>query len=431
MIAWALGLAVLGGVFWFLVLPSPSWSGQPAWVRLVVVAAIALWTLACWRTKHWLQRGTDTPTRQRVLGVLAKTPVRVGLALLAFPLGVGWMIGFTGLLGGRSGSLLVGVISNAHMGLMFTGFAFLGLAFVRRGDEPRCRKCQYDLAGAPEEGYELCPECGSGLRSAHAIRRGTRRVIVPMVVFGVALVVVSYATIGTFLRGSSSYMPLLPTDSLIKEVTTAPRGFTMDEWAELLTRSLSPQQAEWLFEGLLDLRDDRGYYASEAEGWMDQAALSRAVPSEAIQRYYEGMLELWIAAPDMVRRSQPGDAWIGYGADHKGNLSVPSHAVLRVYFEPDSLTVDGRPADMVRDPRQPLPGLSMNTTDQSYRGEHRDRRTISTNGPQARLDPSAISGDSIEIRGTGRIMVVPYGAPASAAVWTKRIDVSKKVRVEP
>ncbi len=428
-LGWSALVLALAATAWF-VLPAWLGIGGRRWALPVMVLVMGLWIFACWFLKKWFTEGGDTPLRQRVLDVLALTPVRVVLALLAFPLMVGWMVTFTGLIGGRGGSLLVGVISNAQMGLMFSGFAFIGFAFVRRGDEPRCRKCQYDLAGAPEGGYVTCPECGASLRFSTAIIKGTRRVITPMIVLGAALVIASFASIGFLGHGSATYMPYLPNGALIKEVTVAPRGFTYEEWTELQTRTLTPTETETLFRGMLELRDTKGYVSPEAEGWLDATAIAQAVPADAIEHYYANMLDVWLAAPDVVSRLEGGSFRFGFGADHRGNISVPSSAVLRVWFEPDSLTVDGQPADMVQDPQQAIAGVSMNTTDQRRRGAPRDGQTYTSNGPVGRVEVASIATNEVELRGTGWIAVIPHGSGSSGAVWRKRADVRKTVRIE-
>lgn len=428
-LGWSALVLALAATAWF-VLPAWLGIGGRRWALPVMVVVMGLWIFACWFLKSWFAEGGDTPLRQRVLEVLALTPVRVVLALLAFPLMVGWMLTFTGLIGGRGGSLLVGVISNAQMGLMFTGFAFIGFAFVRRGDEPRCRKCQYDLAGAPEGGYDTCPECGGSLWFSTSIIKGTRRVITPMIVLGAAIVLASFASMGFLMRGSAAYMPYLPNGALIKEVTAAPRGFTHDEWTELLTRTLTPTETETLFRGMLVLRETKGYVSREAEGWLDATAIAQAVPADAIEQYYAGMLDVWLAAPDVVSRRDGGSFRFGFGADHRGNITVPSSAVLRVWFEPDSLTVGGQPADMVHDPRQAIAGVSMNTTDQRRRGAPRDEQTYTSNGPVGRVDIASIATNEIELRGTGWIVVIPHGSGLLGEVWRERVDVHKTVRFE-
>lgn len=398
----------------------------------------ALW-LGSARMAAWMKAHEGSPRVERVRAIFAHAGVRVGMALLAFPVGVAFMLALhIAMPGPRAGSLLPLVLDNVWQSIMWTGFALVFLAPVHRGREPCCAKCQYTMEGAPEGGYEVCPECGANLRAENAIGKGHKTIIKPMMIAGIVLVIASFATIGKFSRGSTGYLPYLPTGSLIKEVTTAPRGFTSEEWKELLTRTLTAQETETLFEGMLDLRDTKGYFAREAEGWLDATALTRAVPASMIERYYEGMLGLWLAAPDSMSRGESRGLRFGYGGDFQGNLHVPAASVLQVFFLPESLTVDGELAKMQNDPRLPIPGISMNTKNQGDRGAPRDGVTPAPHGPTARVDLLRYEGDAIELRGTGWLYVAPYGtqwpigsaAPPAGAVWVRRVDLRKTVRIE-
>lgn len=429
-----LGLGIgLAGMAWLVFL-----TGMPIWRAALVGAIFAGVALLVWGTKRHVKRRMESPSGERWRTLMYQPWVRVGLAFSAVPLFVVWMVGFSALVGNGSGSVLVEILSNLQMGVMFFGAMLISLAFVRGGKEPRCAGCQYLLEGAPEGGYDVCPECGHNLRGVDAITEGHKTVIKPMIVVGVVLIIGSIASIGRLSRGSGGHLPYLPTGSLIKEVTAAPRGFTSDEWTELLTRSLTPKETETLFGGMLDLRDTKGYLAREAEGWLDRTAMAGAVPPDMVERYYEGMLALWLAGPDVVRRSDSGDPRFGFGGDYRGNIHVPANSVLRVFFVPESLTVDGARADMVNDPRMPIHGISLNTTDRSFRGIERNEATPASRGPTAQINPIEHDSDVIELRGTGWVYIAPDGTPAPTggaitppgAVWLKRIDLRKTVKIE-
>lgn len=427
---WILGNALGVAGIMLAILVGMVLLGTPLWRAALLGAVIALVMLGAWRLKVVAKQRLEQDGAENLRRALDRPWARVGLALLAFPLAMLWFSLF-GLVGsGSRGSVLVSILGNLHMGVLFMGMALVFAAFVRGGKEPRCARCEYLLEGAPEGGYEVCPECGQDLRTQGATVEGSKRIIWPMIAAGVVVAVIAFAGIGVFSRGSAAMTRYMPTGSLIKEVTTAPRGFTSTEWAELLTRQLSQEQTERLFEGMLGLRDKRSYYDRQAEGWMDRTAMAAGVRAELIERYYAGMLELWIAAPDAVKRSDTGWTQFGFGADHRGNISVPSTAVLQVWFVPESLTIDGAPATLVHDPQGPLYGINLNTTDRSFRGMTRELVTPSLYGPRATLEQTPATSATVELGGTGWLYVVPHGSTVPAgAVWSRRVDVRKTVRI--
>ena len=71
----------------------------------------------------------------------------------------------------------------------------VGVRGRRRGSEPRCAACGFDLSGV-WKGVDgtVCPECGvelhHGTRRAGGVRTGTRRAVRPVVVVGVLLLLV-------------------------------------------------------------------------------------------------------------------------------------------------------------------------------------------------------------------------------------------------
>jgi ribosomal protein L37E len=69
---------------------------------------------------------------------------------------------------------LLALILAASVGLALT---FRGLRGVRLDDHPLCRRCGYDLYGAPA-GTTTCTECGADLARPRAMKIGHRRPVV-------------------------------------------------------------------------------------------------------------------------------------------------------------------------------------------------------------------------------------------------------------
>jgi hypothetical protein len=61
-----------------------------------------------------------------------------------------------------------------------------------------------------------------------------------------------------------------------------------------------------------------------------------------------------------------------------------------------------------------------------------------SDGPIGTVDVQDLAGETIELRGTGWLYVAPHGTPPPpadrsipvGAVWSKRIDLKKTVRIE-
>lgn len=90
---------------------------------------------------------------------------------------------------------------NLSAQLVSTGVGLIllaiGLRGKRVGDEPRCRKCLYNLTALTSD---ACPECGSRLKPG-AIVRGVRRLRRIPLVLGFVFLVLNAAASGAFLGG--------------------------------------------------------------------------------------------------------------------------------------------------------------------------------------------------------------------------------------
>lgn len=266
---------------------------------------IGLGIAAVYLALTWILSPPGHPEKPRrgdgVRRVLAAPPLRVLAGLCYGGMFIMFMVAFTSAITGRSGSLLIAALSNLPMGLMTAGVSILGGAFLRRQGPPHCAKCRYDLSGPPEGGYDVCPECGTDVRAPAAVVRERREMHRGVLAVGVLLAAAPFAWFFFAFRSPvlsmGWYLPAVSTASLIAEVTGAPRGFTMNEWAELATRTLTPAQEQRLFEGLLALRAGRGFIDPGAEAFLARVAESGTIPASLRERYYSEMISVRLTEP--------------------------------------------------------------------------------------------------------------------------------------
>lgn len=242
------------------------------------------------------------------------------------------------------GSFLAAMVSQAPMLLMFAAFACAVLTVRRVGNEPRCAKCEYAMdleVKSLQDRESRCPECGSFWNRSGGSVQGRKRKSPLMIAAASAFGALCIASMTAKLSMRAMLPRILPTSSLIREVTAAPRGFTMDEWAALSTRTLTAEQKLLLADGLLELRTRRQYLSRDAEAWFEAAVLARELPSEIAQRYFRGMLDVWIDAPD---RAAVGETIsIGIGSEHHGSLGTPATTRLRAFVVFAGFSVDDGP----------------------------------------------------------------------------------------
>jgi len=92
-----------------------------------------------------------------------------------------------------------------------------GLRGRRIGDEPRCRKCKYNLTGAISAN---CPECGTAISSA-TIRRGSRKVRPIISSFAVLLIGTQVGLLHATYRNKINWHNYYPYSILVR---SAQRG---------------------------------------------------------------------------------------------------------------------------------------------------------------------------------------------------------------
>jgi hypothetical protein len=382
----------------------------------------------------------DNAWRGRLRAALGTTTGRVAFGLSQGLLFLVFMLIVPRLITGRGGSWLLGAIPHLPMAIGFVGFALLGRVLIRRGVIPRCAACEYDLSGPPEGGYDLCPECGARLRTTGAVVQGKRVIHRGLLTAGLVLAITPFLWFAVALRAPltsmSWYLPFAPTGSLIAEVTAAPRGFTMEEWAELAKRTLTQAQSHRLARGLIDLRRQRGYSDPAAEGWLERYALAGAMAPDLRERYYSEMIDVWLAAPESA---SPGESvTAGLGAVFRGNISYPTNTSYGVKVIVEEFLVEDAPAAPADTAGlgASVDGVSLATMRNTFRGVTGDRRAHSTAGPAVTVH--ANRPGPMVVRARGWIYVAPVrsstvpGGPVTlpaGTVWSRRLDVSDTIRI--
>ncbi len=138
----------------------------------------------------------------------------------------------------------------------------LGLRGRRMDRTPLCRDCGFDLSGVLPDG-KTCPECGSGLNRAKAVRIGRRKRMIPVAATGALLVLLPTGalllSIYTALTGASlaSYKPIA---LLLTQIRHGNADSVREAGAELLARlqagELSDPQLADAVAAILDVQPD-------------------------------------------------------------------------------------------------------------------------------------------------------------------------------
>lgn len=255
----------------------------------------------------------------------------------------------------RSQSLIAGAFQYLYMMFIMSGFLLIGFGQMKRkGRSARCSECEYmspPLGGLPE----VCPECGADWSQVGGLVKGERIRTTKHVVAGVTCIAIGAMLMFTPFFGATWKYSLLPTSSLIKNITNT-GGFTYDEWIVLNTRTLSPTQSLNLATGLLDKRVSRGHFSNDADDWFVARITAGTLPADLVDRYYLEYLELRIDAPSSAivgRRIS-----IGFESSYRqGNAFVnPGPSTIFGEIMTDERPIEGTRAERV------VAGVSMDAT---------------------------------------------------------------------
>lgn len=438
-VAVGIGAATLAFVVWVFMRFTPRVVPIPWRLMALVAVALIIVPIIAIPFSRWLHSPWNK-TRAGAFFQSARGRVISGFCLAALFLALMYTIR------GR-GSPVAALAQNAPMAAMFAGFGLVGAGRTRDGNTPRCAKCEYDLSGAPEpaDPADKCPECGALFRERRGIATGTKTTHPRLIVAGVLLIAVQFIYLALAMRSPRTvmawYVPYLPTSSLIAEVSGAPRGFTMDEWAELSTRALTPPQQARLAEGLIDLRKRRGFLDPTAGPWLEKYAVSGGMPGAILERYYAEWVDLWLVAPESARAGER--ITVGVSAHCRGSTSSPTtgtgldaRVILAGISLGDAPVAEGRSSAAIHalaiQPREVYNLFARAGGRPQALGRESPTTTVLLETPGTAILRASVW----VVVGPSDIDPVLWsedGSPALPAdtVWSRRVELERTVRVDP
>lgn len=238
-------------------------------------------------------------------------------------------------------SLMVSAFKYSHMFLIMSGFVLFGIGRKTRvGDARYCAKCHYEQ-GPQVNVPAKCPECGSAWNTLGGAVVGQPSPNRRMMASGALLVIAGFALIffTPFLGGWQ--FKLLPTGSLISQTIGKP-GFTIDEWKELRTRAITPEQTRILAKGLLDKRLRQPWLSSDEGNWLVAQIVNGRLPDELTLRYYREMLEVELLAPAKAKVGEPVTLRLAFTNRGSSTTHPAAHALIGGYLIGDDPQPIGR-----------------------------------------------------------------------------------------
>src|SRR5688572_19039051 len=94
--------------------------------------------------------------------------------------------------------ILLNLLPFAALAILLVGLVIIVRGFRGKPEwsAPTCAKCKYCLRQLDAETTESCPECGSNLRSPHAVRFGRYRRSKKMIIGGAVIALLPVLLIG-------------------------------------------------------------------------------------------------------------------------------------------------------------------------------------------------------------------------------------------
>jgi hypothetical protein len=181
---------------------------------------------------------------------------------------------------------------------LLAGWWLTSYGLTRRiGTELRCIKCDY-----PHNDHPHCPECSADWTAWRSLARGERIKDIPCIALGVVCLVFWIGS--SFGSATSLFLtPSMPKSALI-QIAGAPGGNAL-HFAELDKRTLSGAERDTLATMLVDTRDRVGELDTSQERWLNEASTAGTIATTLVDRHLSGLYTLQLAAPANARVGVP------------------------------------------------------------------------------------------------------------------------------
>ncbi len=227
----------------------------------------------------------------------------------------------------------------AAITLLLTGAALLtrGLIGRRIGQEPRCRKCNYNLTGVESK---ECPECGVDLsESAQCVGQRHRKLSrlasgVPLLMLGAGLISDSWLH---WSHGITWYR-CLPTSLLARPALFGNANAKAVLTERCSTNRLSRADAQLIAQSVITLAEDSDIRRLDQQS-LDLFELLRSrrlVPPDQTDRVYRQLVRPSLAVRPLVRQGDTVPIVVTC------SLRTPSGTFLRYEVIAERLKIDGR-----------------------------------------------------------------------------------------
>lgn len=241
--------------------------------------------------RHWIRMRLSGSLRRRLIALRESGRLFAVMAIVVPSL---YLLANALMLHSFGGSLFIRELRALPMAMMFAAMQLTAFAHRSVGTHWKCSKCHYDLRGLPE--YQAsehamrhdaqCPECGEQWGwpgGSIKVEKKWSRGWIAICVILVAPLIAQFASIPLFGIGSweRATLKLAPTSSLVEEVLTA-RGFTIDAWAELQSRTLSDRNVSRIGTALLS-RPVGAYFSQDETAWLTRTIVSHALDPHTIE----------------------------------------------------------------------------------------------------------------------------------------------------